>query len=126
MQADAVIVGGGPAGLGAALSLARLRKRTIILQSGKYRNESADGMHNVIAFDGAPPATYRQQAHREVDAYGTTTVVDHEAAKVEQTELGFTVDGKYSGKILVIATGVQDELEGITGVYCNTSNGLSL
>lgn len=118
MEADALILGGGPAGLGAALSLARLRKRTVVLQSGKYRNESADVMHNVTAFDGAPPAAYREQALKEVEAYGTTTVVNHEAVKVEQTEFGFTVDGIYSGKILVIATGVQDDLEGIPGMSC--------
>ena len=118
MEADALILGGGPAGLGAALSLAVLRKRIVVLQSGKFRNESADVMHNVTAFDGAPPAAYREQALKEVEAYGTTTVVDHEAVKVEQTEFGFTVDGIYSGKTLVIATGVQDDLEGIPGMYC--------
>lgn len=115
MQADALIVGGGPAGLGAALSLARLRKRTIVLQNGSFRNESADVMHNVIAFDGAPPAHYRAEALREVEAYNTTTFVDHEAVKVEKTDHGFTVDGKFSGTLLIIASGVRDELEDIPG-----------
>lgn len=119
MHADALIVGGGPAGLGAALSLARLRKRAILLSSGKFRNESADVMHNVIGFDGVPPPSYRAEALQGLQAYNTTTIVDHEAVKVEKTDQGFTIDGKFSGTILIIATGVRDELEDIPGDKSN-------
>lgn len=119
MQADALIIGGGPAGLGAALSLARLRKRTILLSSGKFRNESADVMHNVIGFDGEPPSKYRAEALQELQPYDTTTIVDHEAVNVEKTDQGFTIDGKFSGTILIIASGVRDELEDIPGRKSN-------
>ena len=45
---DAVVVGGGPAGLQATLTLARVHRRVLILDSGRYRNDPATHMHNAL------------------------------------------------------------------------------
>jgi heterodisulfide reductase subunit A-like polyferredoxin len=49
---DAIIVGGGPAGLSAASGLARVRRNVLLVDSGEYRNAPTRHMHDVIGFDG--------------------------------------------------------------------------
>ena len=50
---DAVVVGGGPAGLSALSGLARVRRNVLLIDSGDYRNQPTRHMHDVIGFDGA-------------------------------------------------------------------------
>lgn len=49
---DAIIVGGGPAGLSAASGLARVRRNVLLIDSGEYRNAQTRHLHDVIGFDG--------------------------------------------------------------------------
>lgn len=49
---DAVIVGGGPAGLAALSGLARVRRKVLLVDSGEYRNGPTRHMHDVLGFDG--------------------------------------------------------------------------
>lgn len=49
---DAVIIGGGPAGLSVASALGRVRRNTLLIDSGEYRNAPTRHMHDVIGFDG--------------------------------------------------------------------------
>lgn len=51
---DAIIVGGGPAGLSALSGLARVRRKVLLIDSGEYRNGVTRHMHDVIGFDGKP------------------------------------------------------------------------
>ena len=55
-QYDVVVIGGGPAGLQAALTLGRMHRPTLMLDSGSYRNAPVDAMHNIITNDGRHPA----------------------------------------------------------------------
>lgn len=50
---DVAIIGGGPAGLAAALAVSRAHRRAVLFDSGKYRNERAEHAHTIIGFDGA-------------------------------------------------------------------------
>lgn len=54
---DAIVVGGGPAGLSALSGLARVRRRAILIDSGEYRNNATRHMHDVIGVDGKPLST---------------------------------------------------------------------
>ena len=56
---DAIVIGGGPAGLQATLTLARVHRRVLMVDSGRYRNDPASHMHNVVTHDGTPPAEFR-------------------------------------------------------------------
>jgi ribulose 1,5-bisphosphate synthetase/thiazole synthase len=50
---DAIIVGGGPAGLAALSGLARVRRHVLLIDSGEYRNGPTRHMHDVPGFDGS-------------------------------------------------------------------------
>ena len=114
MHTDVAIVGGGPAGLQAALSLSRIHRRAVLLDDGTYRNATVSHMHNVLTNDGTPPADYRAAAHRELAAYDTLTVLRTRADDIEQTGDTFRLrlaDGsELTAAALVLATGVRDEL----------------
>ena len=70
-QYDAVVIGGGPAGLQATLTLGRVHRKVLMVDSGAYRNDPAAHMHNVVTHDGTPPAEFRAAAHKELAAYDT-------------------------------------------------------
>lgn len=56
---DAIVVGGGPAGLSALSGLARVRRNVLLLDNGLYRNGPTRHMHDVIGFDGKPIFHYK-------------------------------------------------------------------
>ena len=66
---DVAIVGGGPAGLAAALILGRARKRTLLLDAGSPRNARAHEVHGFVTRDGTSPAAFRRVAHEQLAAY---------------------------------------------------------
>ncbi len=55
---DTVVVGGGPAGLQAALTMARMHRSALLLDHGHYRNDPTETMHNMVTHDGRPPAEF--------------------------------------------------------------------
>src|SRR5918994_483731 len=64
---DAIIVGGGPAGLAAALTLGRSRRRVLLLDAGQGRNAPAAAVHNLLAHDGTPPQELRRIGREQLD-----------------------------------------------------------
>ncbi len=121
---DVIIIGGGPAGLQAALTLGRTHRDVVLLDSGVYRNDPTDAMHNVLGFDGTPPAGFRDAAHRTLAAYGTVELrrtTAHEVAPIDPAAPagGFVVRtdaGDLTARRLLLATGLRDELPATPGV----------
>jgi thioredoxin reductase len=117
---DAIVVGGGPAGLSAALTLGRVRRTTLVLDSGDYRNATAEHAHNLFTRDGTPPAELRWIARAQLDAYPTVEIESGVAEHAEPIGDGFEVrlaDGSTRhGRRLLLATGLADELPDIAGV----------
>ncbi|MFD7785545.1 NAD(P)/FAD-dependent oxidoreductase [Streptomyces nojiriensis] len=113
-QYDTVIVGGGPAGLTAALALTRYRHRTLVAQSpAPPRNQASRGLHGMIGLEGATPAEVRARAWRELDAYGLAERREAAAGDVTRAEDGgFHValgDGTTAwARTVLLATGVVD------------------
>jgi len=118
---DAIIIGGGPAGLSAALALSRVRRPTLVISiPGVRRNAIAHEMHTFITRDGAPPSEFLATAEAEIANYG---VVKFESGKVVSAKKlrddDFRVklqDGsEYSGRKLLIAMGSKDLFPDIEG-----------
>ncbi len=63
---DAIVVGGGPAGLSAAVWLGRYRRNTRLVDAGEYRNRWVERMHGVLANDPTAPQTLLQRARQDV------------------------------------------------------------
>jgi thioredoxin reductase len=74
MTLDAIVIGGGPAGLSAATWLARYRRRVLVLDSREYRNRWADTSHGYFSRDPANPAELLARARDGLDAYPTAGV----------------------------------------------------
>ncbi|KAL2676546.1 hypothetical protein Neosp_010307 [[Neocosmospora] mangrovei] len=125
-QYDAIIVGGGPAGLAALSGLARVRRNVLLIDSGEYRNAPTRHMHDVPGFDGVTPAYYRWAARKQLSYYDTVKMengtVTEIKARDENTWFSVTVDyGNKQKKTLtarkiVLATGLRDILPETPGV----------
>ncbi|CAN5447333.1 NAD(P)/FAD-dependent oxidoreductase [soil metagenome] len=113
---EAIIVGGGPAGLSAALILGRCRRKVLVIDAGKPRNRFAKHMHGYLTRDCIPPADFYREAREQLAAYPNVELMDgsvNGCAK-ECDFCDFSVelsDGrKFYCSRLLIATGVSDEL----------------
>ncbi|MEM1055398.1 MAG: NAD(P)/FAD-dependent oxidoreductase [Bacteroidota bacterium] len=119
MTPDVLIVGAGPAGLEAALVLARAGRSVVVLDGGPGRNAPAAHAHNVFTRDGTPPAELRRIGREQAEAYGAT-FIEAEATHAEADEEGIRVqlaDGaEVSARRLLLATGVEDLLPEVPGV----------
>lgn len=116
---DVVVVGGGAAGLSAALMLARARRRVTVVDAGAPRNAPADGVHALLGLDGVSPAELLARGRDEVTGYGGE-IIAAEVSDVSATPEGFAVrmtngDGRHARRLL-IATGLIDELPEIPGL----------
>lgn len=83
---DVLIVGGGPAGLSAALVLGRARRRVLVCDSAEYRNAVSRAMHGFLTRDGMPPSEFRATAHAELKRYPSVEVRNCKIEDIEKLE----------------------------------------
>ncbi|MGA4843979.1 NAD(P)/FAD-dependent oxidoreductase [Streptomyces sp. G45] len=116
---DVVIVGGGPAGLSAALLLGRARRSVLVVDSGEPRNAPAAHLHAFLSRDGLPPGRLLEAGRREVAGYGGV-FRDGRAVSAGRDGGGFTValdgGGTVRARRLLVAGGVTDELPDVPGL----------
>lgn len=116
---DCIIVGGGPAGLNAAVVLGRCRRKVLLFDSATYRNQYSHGVHNYLTRDDILPGELLALAHKEVKKYGAR-MIRRKVINARKNEEGHFVvrDEKgeiYYSKKLLIATGLTDNLPSIPG-----------
>ena len=119
-QADVVVVGGGAAGLAAAVALARSRRDVVVVDAGQPRNAPADGAHNLLGQEGIAPLELLARGRAEARAYGVR-VVDGlvTGARGALDDFTLEVDGgalHVRARRVVLATGLVDELPELPGV----------
>ena len=123
-EVDVVIVGGGPAGLSAALNLARARASVVVVDAGRPRNAATLRSHGFLTRDGVSPLELRKLARAELSAYPTDRFFDRTSvtALLEQDSRDggrfiAALQGRGSGippaiaaRSVVIATGLRESL----------------
>lgn len=130
---DAVVIGGGAAGLNGALMLAHSRRSVVVIDGGDPRNAPAEAVHGLLGLDGTPPAELARRGREEVRRYGGLVVAGQviSAAQDPASADGdprFTVttgDGRtLRARRLLVATGLRDELPDIPGLAAHWGRGV--
>jgi thioredoxin reductase len=116
---DCIIVGGGPAGLNAAVVLGRCRRKVLVFDTVTYRNRYSHGMHNYLTRDDILPTDFLALAQKEAKKYGAR-LIQKKVVNARKSETGLFVvkdeEGTvYQAKKLLIATGLSDNLPDIPG-----------
>ena len=116
---EVVVVGGGAAGLSAAVALARFRRDVVVVDEGRPRNAPADGVHNLLTRDGMPPFELQALGRAEVERYGGR-IRRGQAVTARRNDDDFEVelaDGDtVSARRLIVATGLSDQLPDVDGL----------
>lgn len=117
---DAIIVGGGPAGLNAALMLGRARKKAVVLDEGRPRNAVTREAHGFLTRDGIPPGELRRLAKEQIARYPGITFIEDTAQSVTGKDGDFqiaTAQGlTLRSKKLLFAVGMKDRPLNIPGL----------
>jgi thioredoxin reductase len=112
---DVAVIGGGAAGLSAALVLGRARRRVVVIDTGAPRNAPAAHMQGFLSRDGMPPADLLALARQEVRGYGVE-IIEDEVVRVQPAfTLGLAGGGSVTARRLLSATGAVDQLPDIPG-----------
>jgi len=120
MVYDCAIVGGGPAGLNAALVLGRARRSVALFDNSRPRNGVTHASHGFITRDGIQPAEFRRIAYEEVLRYPSVRHWPAEVTDIQRLEHGFalrTLTGeRLQARKVILAAGLKEELPEIEGI----------
>jgi thioredoxin reductase len=121
---DVVIVGGGPAGLNAALILGRARKKVAVVDEGRPRNAVTTQTHGFLTRDGVHPSEFRRLAQEEIGKYPSVTIVTDTAISISGEDGHFEMETKqgkvFKSKKILFAVGMKDrplDIPGLPEVY---------
>ena len=126
---DVAIIGGGPAGLQAALVLARTRKKVVVFDApAPPRNGASHGVHNFLGLDGMLPAEIRARAWQQIDIYQHAELRQEWVTDIDQGENGeFIITAEASGQVtakkVILALGYHDlhpNIDGFTEAWADT------
>lgn len=116
---EIIIAGGGPAGLASAITLARSRRRVLVIDGGAPRNAPAHAVHALLGREGISPAELLATGREELRGYGGGVLTGEvTSVSLDGGRFGATLaDGTVlTASRLVIATGLVDELPDVPGL----------
>jgi thioredoxin reductase len=117
---DVIIVGGGSAGLSAALMLGRMRRRVLVVDEGAPRNRFAPHMHGVLGRDHSSPLDLLAAGRAELGRYDGVVIREGAVTEASAHPGGFSVtlaDGeRHDTRRMLLATGLRDELPDVPGL----------
>lgn len=120
MVFDCAIIGGGPAGLSAALLLGRAKRNIVVFDHNKPRNAVSHSSHGFITQDGISPQQFRVLAQQDLAQYPSIQMIGHKVAHIAQVEAGLfeivTQNKTYTCRKVILATGLKERLPAITGI----------
>ena len=117
---EVIIIGGGPAGMNAAVVLGRCRRKVLLFDDGSPRNIRSDGMRNYLTRDNIKPSKFIRLAREEVKRYAVdikhTTVISAVKTSKGIFRIIDKENNQYEAKKILIATGLQDNIPNIKGL----------
>ncbi|MDT0400892.1 MULTISPECIES: NAD(P)/FAD-dependent oxidoreductase [Streptomyces] len=115
---DVVVVGGGAAGLSAALVLGRARNRALVVDAGEPRNAPSSHMQGYLSRDGMSPAEFLALGRDEIARYGVELVRDRVTDVTRDGDFTVVLDRgpAVRARRLIVATGLKDEMPDVPGV----------
>ncbi|MBU5442476.1 NAD(P)/FAD-dependent oxidoreductase [Paenibacillus sp. MSJ-34] len=136
---DVAIIGGGPAGLNAALVLGRARKHVVVIDEGRPRNAVTRETHGFLSRDGISPGEFRRMAEEEIGAYSSVSFMADTAVSIAGTDGQFQIETTrgqtFASKKVLFAVGMKDrplnipglaEVYGISAFVCPYCDGWEL
>lgn len=124
MDWECIVIGGGAAGLSAALVLGRARRRTLLVDAGEQSNLASHGIGGLLGHDGRPPAELYAIGRRELSAYPSVEIRDSRvvggSASDDHFELELDDGEQVRGRRVLLATGMQycpPELPGLAAMW---------
>jgi thioredoxin reductase len=125
---EIIIVGGGPAGLSAALIAGRARRKVLLIDGGIPRNSAAPAIHSYLTQDGILPGDFRAICHRELEAYSTVDRLDGMVADIRRNadwlEVDLSEGTTVSAENVILALGLIDTLPDITDLASYWGRGI--
>jgi thioredoxin reductase len=123
---DVVVVGAGPAGLSAALNLARARRRVLVLDSNRPRNAATFASHGYLSREGVSPLQLRRLGREELSAYPLVEFRKTLVSSIVPAEGGFAVTDRSTGSVagaVLLASGLLETFPALPGIrsYYGTS-----
>ncbi|GLV60597.1 hypothetical protein KDH_74160 [Dictyobacter sp. S3.2.2.5] len=122
MKLDCAIIGGGPAGLNAALVLGRGKRNVVLFDDNRPRNAVTHESHGFLTRDGVSPNEFRRLAHQEIGAYPSVSIQQarvNEVHKHNDDEFELIVDNGTTvlARTIILASGLKETLPDIAGIH---------
>ncbi len=112
---DCIIIGGGPAGLSAALTLGRARRKVVLFDNGTNRNRVTQESHGFLTRDGIKPQEFKNSARKDIKSYPSISIMDQTVIEITKDDksglflINTSENNSYVSEKILLATGIQEE-----------------